>query len=179
MIFMKTCALSPAAKRVVCSLLVALPLLLNGSSSVHADKATSCSFIGSWFGYAAGMMSWMSTNSGQNSSYGVSILEIPSFDATLGGTFAADKMTNARGFWKRLDSNSFAITGIAMAIDVDGQTIWVAKLSAVDTLAADCNSMWVESSLEIYLPWQNPIEEESFFDPITAPGHAGYRISAD
>ena len=173
--------LSTAAKRFLCALLVALPLTLGGVGSVHAQGARGCSLIGSWFGYDEfGSMYWTATHTGQNSSKGTSNLEVPSFDATLGGFFPdAEKITIARGSWKRLDGYTFAGAAIAMAVDAVGQTEYVLKVNGKNTLSAGCNSMWLEVTLEIYLPNQNPFTEDSFFDPIPLPGHPGYRMTAD
>lgn len=168
----------PATKRMLYGFFVALPLALAGSATVHAGGASGCSFIGSWFGYDSGAMYWTSTASGQNSSKGTYNLEVPSFDATLGSTFpTATKVTIGRGVWKRLDGYSFAVSLIAMVVDADGKTVWIAKLNTVDTMSVNCDTMWVENTLEIYLPWQNPFAETSYFDPIPLDGHSGYRMS--
>lgn len=152
---------------------------LLGLGPVNADQQKGCSFIGSWFGFdAEGAMYWTSTASGQNSSEGTYMLEVPSFEATLGSAFPeADTATIGKGIWKRLDGHTFAGTLISIIVDADGQTVWVAKINALDTLSADCNSMWVEVSLEIFMPWQNPYTEESYFLPVQLDGHPGYRVT--
>jgi hypothetical protein len=157
-----------------------LALFFAGVDTGHADKAKGCSFIGSWFGYDSGSMYWTSTANGQNSSSGTYILEVPSFDATLDSIFpTADRVTLGKGVWKRLDGFTFAVSLIAMAVDADGQTVWIAKLDTIDTLSADCQTMWVENAFEIYMPWQNPFAEESYFPPVQLDGHAGYRMNVD
>jgi hypothetical protein len=170
-----------AAKKFLRICAFASLLTLGSMGPIHADQPKGCSFIGSWFGFnAEPAMYWTSTANGQNSSEGTYILEVVGFEATLGGAFpTADRVTIGKGFWKRLDGYTFAGSLLVMVVDAEGQTVWVGKLNAVDTLSADCNSMWIETSLEIYMPWQNPFAEDSYFDPITFPGHSGFRMTVD
>jgi hypothetical protein len=153
-----------------------------GAATAFAEKPQGCKVLGSWMGYDnVGDANWISMVMGQSSSKGTYILEAPGFDATLGGLYQDAVMGGTlRGVWKRTGPNTFAVTLIGLAVDSGGNTLYISKLSATDTfLAEDCNSMWIEGTLELFLPNQNPFDEEPFIGPFPLDPHWGYRMSVD
>jgi hypothetical protein len=118
--------------------------------------------------------------SGQNSSEGAYRIQVPGFDVTLSGAFStAEKYLGGTGIWKRTGDYTFSFAVMFVAVDSEGNSIWTGKLAGIDTLSADCDSMWIEAELEIFLPWQNPFADDSFFDPVILDPHAGYRMTLD
>ncbi|MCP4932990.1 MAG: hypothetical protein GY927_02020 [bacterium] len=147
-----------------------------------ADKSGGCNFQGSWFGVlpTSGKI-FLSTAHGRSASTGTYSLEIPGFDATLGGFPGfehAVKISTFRGTWERTGGNTFAFTLIAYAVDSDGITVGIGKVSGTDTLSEDCNSMYIENTTEVFYAGQDPFEDQPVF-AIPPQPHWGYRMRVD
>lgn len=156
--------------------ITAVIFLLMGAATAFAANSPVCQLQGSWMGYDEnGYAFWVNSVQGRSSSSGTYIVESPGAagifpEAVLGGTL--------RGVWTRTGGRTFAVTLIGLAVDSAGNTLYIAKLIATDTLSEDCNSMWIENSFEFFSPDQNPFEDEPFY-ATPAPGHWGYRIRVD
>jgi len=149
-----------------------------GSATAFAEKSLECSLQGSYTGYDAytGNLSWISMAQGQSSSNGSYILDVPGFDSTFGGLYPSAVMGGTlRGVWTRTGDYTFNVTVIGLAVDSGGNSLYIGKLQALDTLAPGCNSMWIEATFEFFNPDENPNEDDPFF-AMQLPGHWGYRI---
>jgi hypothetical protein len=122
----------------------------------------------------------MSTADGQSANFGTIKLELPAFDMTLFGNFptAKKKPLTLRGVWKRTGGNTFAYTLIGFAIDENGRTVWIGKNSGYDTLTEHCNKLTVVSTLEIFLPDQDPFADQPYL-AIPIPVHTAQRMRVD
>lgn len=147
-----------------------VPELANGGG------VQGCSFQGSWFGYTpAGNAEWLITVQGQSSS-GTNNLEDTTVDPTLGGMYPnAVRTTTLRGTWERTGSNTFRYSMVGFAVDKNGATVWIAKLSGTNKLINDCNKEYITSTLEVFLPNQNPFVDEAQL-VIPLGDHYGYRM---
>ena len=154
--------------------LVCSGLLLNASTTL-AERPAGCNLIGSWYGYSDNYLAWVSTASGQSASSGTYVLEFPGFVDTLAG---AVRMSAARGTWERLDGSTFAGTALALAVDSNGLALHVIKVSAVNALSADCNTMFITNSIEFFYGYQDPFEDDPYYviPPYT---HTGFRMHTD
>jgi hypothetical protein len=155
-------------------------LLLMGSATAFAENSQGCNLQGSWMAYGtSGSAEAMSMVQGQSSSHGTYVINVPGFDTTLLATFPDAVMgATLRGVWTRTGGNTFADTLIGLVVDSEGNTLYIAKLNATNDLAEDCNSMWIESTLELFLPAANPFLDVPFM-VLDLPGHDAYRISVD
>jgi hypothetical protein len=165
-------------------LLLALLVMLGGS----AYGKGGCSLQGSWILFhdwpgGDGLMYSIAQITGKDESHGTTVIDNPGFDATLGGMFTtAVRSTDGRGVWKRMDGYTFAHTAVLLAVDADGNGLYIAKLSNVDNLADDCNVSHVtDGTFNFYWPWQNPFDPtaEPFYGPVPARDHDMYRIHVE
>jgi len=158
------------------TLILAVPLT---GSAEEQSNAQGCSILGSWIGYNELGAAWMSTAIGQRTSSGTYILEYPGFDATLNNTYPqAVRVPPARGTWERTGGNTIAFTVIAFGVDANGQTVYIGKISGRDTLSENCSRLNVSSTLEVFLPTQNPFQDAPLFAVPPVP-HYGYRMRVD
>lgn len=147
----------------------------------RADEKQGCLFQGSWYGFNAdGKLGWTANVQGQSTSSGTTNLEQFAFDTTLGGYFpTAVRASTIRGSWERSDGNTFRWTGIGLVVDEDGSAVWIGKISVIDTLMNSCNMEWIEATLEVFSPTQDPFIDEPLYGGFQLPGHYGYRMRVD
>ena len=167
-------------------LLLTLSAVVGGSAFGKNDGG--CSSQGSWYGFhdwpgGDGLIFFTSQVTGKDESHGITMIDYPGFDATLGGLFtAAVGNTDARGVWKRIGEHTFAQTSILFAVDADGNALYTAKLSNVGTFADDCNVKHISNgTFEFYWPWDNPFDPavEPFHGPVPARDHDAYRMHVE
>lgn len=164
-------------KRLVALAMLALGTLLSATSAVAED---GCSPIGSWYGYYAPpndvAPAWMSTIDGMSNNSGTMILELVTFDSTLGGWFpTAVAGGMIRGEWKRTSGNTFAVSAIGIGRDAQGNALYIGKMYGTDTLLAGCNVVQVDVTLEIL----DPVTFVSMTGPMPQATHYGYRIAVE
>jgi hypothetical protein len=160
--------------------LVLIGLISFPAIGIAARATQGCSAQGSWFGYsAAGLGEWMATIQGQSQASGTVILESLSFDLTLGGIYpTAVRSTAERGTWESSGPNTFRSAMIAFAVDDNGTTVYIGKIGGTSTFVGDCNTIYIEDTLAVFLPTQNPFADEPLFT-IPLQGHYGYRMRID
>lgn len=151
--------------------------LAAASTSVAGD-AKGCVMTGSWVGFdETGIVDWTSTVIGHSGSEGVVIIESPRIDLTLGGAFEdAVRGTLLRGSWERVNGNTMRWTALGFVLDQYNATVWVAKVSGHSVLSDNCNTEYVENTIEVYLPGMNPLTDPPYW-AMPMPGHYGYRVS--
>lgn len=145
-----------------------------------AKEDQSCSYIGSWYGYnEAGALEWMINVQGPSQTSGTNNLESLLFDLTLGGNFPnAVRSTTLRGVWEKIGDKLFGFTMIGYAVDVNGSTVWIGKMSGTADLSDDCNKMYIDLTMDIFEPGKDPFADEPlFWFPL--PNHNGYRMRVD
>jgi hypothetical protein len=154
--------------------IIALPSLSGAASR------QGCQFQGTWYGFLTnGTLGWTINVQGSSSSSGINNLDYPSFDPKLGVAFPnAIRVTTLRGSWERVGGNTFAFTMLGMALDENNSTVWTGKLSGTNVLSDDCNTEYIENTLEVFLPTQDPFIDEPYF-AIPLIGHYGYRAKVD
>jgi hypothetical protein len=141
-------------------------------------KQQGCSPLGTWIGSTGSIPSWIASNHGLTPNSGTIVLEVIGFDTTLGGNFpAAVKAPGTlRGTWEKIGPNRSLYTAIGFTVDEDANLVYMTKLSGYRTLSDDCNSMYIETALEIFLPTQNVLTDEAFL-VIPLPPHYGARVT--
>lgn len=163
-------------------MLVCLMFALGPTTVLAAKpKPEACQFQGSWIGYNESGANWVSTADGQSSSAGTYRLESPGYDVTLGGMFStATGRSVVRGMWERIDDYTFGVTVVGLVVDNLGNTLYILKLSGIDTLSMDCESMSVESTIEFFFGNQDPFDPAATpFYTLSSPPHMGYRMRVD
>ena len=145
-----------------------------------------CLFQGSWYGIngVTEELEWTINVHGQSHSSGINNLEDPYFDPTLqlvyGDEFEdAVRLTTLRGTWERSGSNTFRWTMIGQAVDDDGNNVWIGKLSGTSTLMDNCNTEFIEGTLEVFGPDQDPFMDFPQYGGFPVPNHYGYRMRVD
>lgn len=166
--------------------ITALSMILVAPMANANGAKEGCKPLGSWMGYTTeGSAWWVSTISGQNASEGVAILDVPGFDPTLPvddvPTFpTVTDITLLRGVWERTGGNTFSYTMTAIALDDDGNAVYISKLTGRETLSEDCNTMYLEDNyLQIFLPAADPFSDDPIIGPIFYPNHHAYRMMVD
>jgi hypothetical protein len=92
----------------------------------------------------------------------------------------AVKITDFRGTWERIDGNTFAYTVLGIAVDENGATQYIAKLTGTETLSDECNTMFVANTkIQIYLPQADPFADAPLIGPIPVPDHYAFRMKVD
>ena len=168
-------------KRVLPMCVLVILFILMGTATAFAEKPAGCKFQGSWIGYDAAGASWIGTLHGQSSSKGTYVIDAPGFDTTFQFPLFQNAVMGVtfRGQWTRTGDYTFVTTGIAIVVDsTNGSTLYIGKMSGNTTLSEECNSMWIEDTAELFLPTQDPFEDDPFA-VITLVGHSGYRISGE
>lgn len=168
-------------KRMHVGLFIGSLLFILGSAGAFAAKQEGCQFQGSWIGYNESGAYWVSTADGQSSSSGTYKLESPGFDATLGGMFStASGGSVFRGMWERIDDHTFGVTVVGLVVDNLGNTLYIIKLSGIDTLSMDCASMSIHSTIEFFFGNEDPFDPTATpFYTAYSPPHLGYRMRVD
>jgi hypothetical protein len=157
----------------------ALVLLTAPTTGFSKDNdSAGCRFQGSWIGYNDAGARWLSTAAGQSASFGTYALETPGLDVTFGQAFPAANASAFRGSWERLDGNTFGATLLAIAVDASGAPVYIAKLSGIDTLSKDCNSMSIVATIELFLGNEDPFQDVPFL-VMPLPPHGATRLSVD
>jgi len=133
-----------------------------------------CKLLGSWIGYDSGGSAWwMSTADGQNASHGTLNLEVPGSKLFFTGAFS---VTELRGSWVKTGENTYDWTVVGFPYLEDTTTMLLAKLSGVDTLSDDCNTIDVTGVvMELFAPNADINVDAPFFTDIF-PDHTGHRI---
>ena len=169
-------------RRVLLTCLTVVGVLALTTPDVSYAEPNGCKLQSSWLGFFPNEPDnrWMSTADGQSANFGTIKLELPAFDMTLSGNFptAKKKPLTLRGVWKRTSGNTFAYTLIGFAIDENGRTVWIGKNSGYDTLTEHCNKLTVVSTLEVFLPHQNPFADAAIL-AVPIPVHTAYRMRVD
>lgn len=142
------------------------------------NDSAGCRFQGSWIGYNDAGARWVSTAAGQSASSGTYALETPGLDVTFGQAFPAANASAFRGSWERIDGNTFGATLLAIAVDASGAPVYIAKLSGIDTLSKDCNTMSIVATVELFLGNEDPFQDVPFL-VMPLPTHGGTRLSVD
>ena len=142
------------------------------------DSYPKCDFRGSWYGYLPTLqLDFMSMITGTSASHGTYVLEVPGFELTALG---AVKTSSFRGTWERLDKNSIAFTLISYGVDTIGQTTVIVKISGIDTISNDCNTMSIENTNEIFSGVQDPFGNQApAFGYVLGGKHAASRMRVD
>jgi len=85
-----------------------------------------------------------------------------------------------RGVWERIDDYTFGVTVVGLAVDNLGNTLYILKLSGIDTLSMDCESMHIHSTIEFFSGNQDPFDPAAIpFYTMYSPPHMGYRMRVD
>jgi hypothetical protein len=144
-----------------------------------ATGGPGCIFQGSWYGLNDdGGVIWTSSVQGQSTASGTIITDKPGLDLTYNGYFPVVKSTPLKGTWERSGSNTFRFTMIILAVDENGSTVYTGKLSGTDTLIDNCNTEFIQNTMEIYLGDKNPfVDPLDFVIPLN--DHYGYRMRVD
>ena len=183
------------------ALLVVLLLGFAIPGAVLAGGEKGCSNLGTWFGvsptfpppppgtllpppwdwevtYLAG---YSVTVTGKSNNEGTNLFEYPIFDATLMGNIpGAARLGSMRGNWKRTGGNTFDYTFMGFAYDTEGMPVYTAKVSGQVELIQDCQYQKTTAVMEVYLPFDNPFDDE--VEPLmTIPlgEFYGYRAKVD
>lgn len=155
-----------------------------------AGEDQTCSYIGSWYGFntvetpegeiiEGDTLEWTINVQGPSQTSGTNNLESLLFDLTIGGTFpTAVRSTSLKGVWEKIGSKTFAMTMIGYAVDEDGAPVWIGKMSGTATLVDDCHKEYLDLTMEIFLPGQDPFADEALFG-FALPNHYGYRMRVD
>lgn len=145
-----------------------------------ANQDPACSYIGSWYGVNAdGDLEWMINVQGPSQTSGTNNLESLLFDLTIGGAFpTAVKSTTLRGVWEKTGNRTFAFTMIGYAVDANGATVWIGKMSGTAALIDDCRREYIELTMEIFAPGTDPFADEPLFG-FSLPNHYGYKMRVD
>jgi len=159
---------------------VAVILLFMAPISAAAGNDEGCKLNGSWIGYSDSGAWWMASPTGQNASHGVTVIDVPGFDFTLGGAFPVVNSSQLRGVWERTGGNTFAYTVVGFAVDGNGDAQYVSKLTGTETIMEGCDVMFLEhTTLQIYAPDADPFSDEPILDPMYFPDHYGLRMHVD
>jgi hypothetical protein len=133
-----------------------------------------CKLLGSWIGYDDnGSAWWMSTADGQNASRGTLNLEVPGSKLFFDGAFSVSEL---RGSWVKTGKNTYDWTVVGFPYLEDTTTMVLVKLSGIDTVSENCNSLYVtEVVMELFAP-NADINVDAPFLSSDFPDHAGQRI---
>ncbi len=64
---------------------------------------------------------------------------------------------------------------MAIAVDAQGNTLWVGTLTGTETMQPGCNTELVTANFAAYAPGANPFTDTPFFT-MDLPDHYGYRM---
>jgi hypothetical protein len=158
----------------------AVILLFLAPVPVAAGKEDGCKLNGSWIGYSDTGAWWMASPTGQNANHGINVLDVPGFDFTLEGAFPAVNSSKLRGVWERTGGNTFAYTVIGFVVDINGDALYISKLSGTETIMEGCDVMFLEqTTLQIYAPDADPFSDDPILEPMHFPDHYGFRMHVD
>jgi len=154
-------------------------LVLMFAAPVFADGGPKgdCKLLGSWIGYDSyGSAWWMSTADGQNASRGTLNLEVPGSKFFFDGAFS---VTELRGSWVKTGKNTYdwTVVGFPYLGDEYATTMVLVKLSGVDTISKDCNTIYVtDAVMEVFAPDADINVDAPLSRSMFPPDHEGYRI---
>jgi hypothetical protein len=156
------------------SILVILILMFAAPVFAGGGPKGNCKLLGSWIGYDSdGSAWWMSTADGQNASRGTLNLEVPGSKLFFDFAFS---VTELRGSWVKTGKNTYDWTVVGFPYLEDTTTMLLAKLSGVDTVSKDCNTIYVtDVVMEFFAPNADINVDPPFFTD-DFPDHAGHRI---
>jgi hypothetical protein len=142
-----------------------------------AARGNTCSFQGAWLDFDTdGQAYAIATVQGQSQASGTVVLEVPGVDPTLFGSFPTTvRVSDLRGVWERNSGNYFRWVVIGLGVDENGATVWIGKLIGTSTILDDCNTEYIQTLLEVYLPNQNPFADEAALS-IPLDSHYGNRM---
>lgn len=157
-------------------------LILMFAAPVFAGNGNmgDCKLLGSWIGYQGedGPAWWLSTADGQNASRGTLNLEVPGSLMFFVGDGAV-AVTELKGAWEKTGENTYDWTVVGFPFLADTTTLLIAKLSGVDTISEDCNTIAVTNVvMELFYA----TDDINVVDPFFAdnfPDHDGHRISVN
>lgn len=145
----------------VCAVVFALTLAM---PTVSVAGPKGCNMQGSWMGFGGVAGQWTSSIHGKSASSGTLGIQAPEFDPTLDNNFPdVVTITTLRGVWERLTGNTFAYTVVGFGLDADGEVVWIGKNSGYEVLTEDCNLMTVNSTLEVFMPGDDPFSDPPYF----------------
>ena len=144
----------------------------------EGDDNRRCDFRGSWYGFLPTLqLDFITTLEGGSGSQGIYILEIPGFELTALG---AVKVSNFRGTWERMDKRSFAFTLLGYGVDANGQSTVIVKISGINNISRDCNTITIDNTNEIFSGDQDPFGDEApAFGYIRGGVHYASRMRVD
>lgn len=155
---------------------LAMTAALAFASTAHAGDA-ACKLTGGWIGYFGNAAGWTAVADGVAQSHGTITINYPALDPTLFGAFpTAVRISSLQGVWERTGGRSFAYTTIGIAVDAQGNTLWLGKLYGTETMQAGCDVELVTATFGVYPPNANPFEDEPLLLLPQAP-HYGYRMA--
>ena len=148
---------------------------LASASAVHAADS-ACKLTGGWIGYFGNVAGWTAVADGVSQSNGTITINYPALDPTLFGAFTdAVRVSSLQGVWERTGGSTFAYVTIGIAVDAQGNTLWIGKLYGTETMQAGCDVELVTATFEVYAPNANPFGDEPLLVLPQAP-HYGYRM---
>ena len=157
-------------------LIVALAAFAAIAATPVTSADSACKLTGSWIGYLGPSASWTAVADGISQSFGSIVITYPAMDATLSGTFPlAVRISSFQGTWARKGGRNFAYSTIAIAVDAQGNTLWVGKLEGTETLQPGCNKELVTAKFSAYAPDADPFVDTAFFTQ-DLPDHYGNRM---
>lgn len=125
------------------------------------DDVARCSILGSWYGYLPTyQIDALVTAHGASEKRGTYTLEVPGLNLALFGFTDVTNMSSLRGTWERIDKRTFSVTVVGYAVDSFGHTLVIGKISDIDTISEDCNSINIQSATELFAPGQDPFGDE-------------------
>jgi hypothetical protein len=143
-----------------------------------ADEDRNCSILGSWMGLDAHGWSWQIQFNGPNARGGTVILNLLDYDTTLGGFFptAVGPPVHAPiGIWQRVGRDTYDVLGAVFASDDLGNTLYVAKITARDTVV-DCDLLLIQDTFiqffgpfdDVYqdTPWHTETQDDHYLQRV-------------
>ena len=159
-------------------LVLATSILMFAAPVFAGEKSEAdCKLLGSWIGYdATGSAWWISTADGQNASHGTLNLEVPGSVLFFPG---ASSVTELRGSWVKTGKNTYdwTVVGFPYLGDENATTMVLVKLSGVDTISKDCNTVYItDAVMEVFAPDADINVDAPLSQSMFPPDHEGYRI---
>lgn len=161
-------------RKIILSLMTVAML---GAAPLGFAADSACKLNGGWIGYFGNVAGWTAIADGVANSSGTITIAYPALDPTLFGAFpTAVRVSTLQGVWERTGGKTFAYTTIGIAVDAQGTTLWIGKLSGTETMQIGCDVELVTATFSVYPPNANPFEDPPLLELPQAP-HYGYRMA--